>query len=307
MRWRSFFDRPVPDEVKRYLRTAQSSFKRQGLKGLINAGRYLLERERRPDVVKSRPAGAQIEPTKVCNLRCVMCSNPYMPSEKKGHMPLERFIHTLDQMPFLSYLVLQGLGEIFCHPRIMDFFREARKRRIYFGFSTNGLLLDDRAARELLDIGVGWVNFSVDTHDAARYAQIRGRDVFDRVRENIGHFARLAHGKRSGPRIELRAVYMRENMEDLPNLIRFAHDLGVYNLTAKEATSRKIVSDSASRASFYKEERERIAAVGHEVRELAQRLGINLVWQTFQEFDPRRCYLPWASCYITFDGRRCYS
>jgi radical SAM protein with 4Fe4S-binding SPASM domain len=302
MQWRSFYDRPLADELARYLRTAESAFRRKGVRGLLNAGRYLLERETKPEVITAQPSSAQIEPTKACNLKCVMCSNPFLSPEQKGHMPFEKFRELLDQLPYLSFLLLQGLGEILCHPRIMDFFREVRRRNIYYGFSTNGLLLDEEKARELVDIGVGWVNFSIDTHDPKRYEEIRGRDVLGKVLEHVRGFVRASEKVGHNPRIEIRSVYMRENLEDLPRMIELAYDVGVENLTAKEATSRRVVPDSGTRSEFYEQEQNRIAAIETEVKEKARSLGINLVWQSFSEFDPESCYLPWASAYVTYDG-----
>lgn len=302
MHWRSFYDRPLFDEIARYVRTGGASFKRKGLGGLWNAGKYLIERESRPPVVGASPVSTQIEPTKICNMKCVMCSNPFMPAEKKGHMPLDRFVELLDQMPYLSYLLLQGLGEIFCHPRIMDFFQEVCRRSIYYGFSTNGLLLDAEKASELLKMRLGWINFSIDTHEPARYAEIRGVNVLDKVLSNVYEFVRLSKAAPYPPRVEVRAVYLPENIDDMPRMLELVHELGIRNLTAKEATSRSIVPGCKSRAAFYGAEQQRVHAMKRKLSETARRLGMRLTWQSFSDFDPLTCYLPWASCYITYDG-----
>ena len=126
--------------------------------------------------------------------------------------------------------------------------------------------------------------------------------MLEKVLENIAAFVRMRRKRRTGPRIEIRSVYMPENIEDLPRMLDLAHDLGIENLTAKEATGRRVIPDSESRSRFYNKERDRISLIEKEVKDKARTLGINLVWQTFSEFDPRSCYLPWASCYITYDG-----
>ncbi|MDA8233932.1 MAG: radical SAM protein [Clostridia bacterium] len=88
------------------------------------------------------PVHAHIEPSTLCNLRCVSCPNIFLPPERKGVMSLDRFREILDKMLFLKDISLLGLGEPLINPDLLNMAREARMRGITARTVTNGMLLN---------------------------------------------------------------------------------------------------------------------------------------------------------------------
>jgi MoaA/NifB/PqqE/SkfB family radical SAM enzyme len=87
------------------------------------------------------PSFVQIKPVGQCNLRCQMCpihfrqdGPPYGPP---AFMPFETFTRLVDQLPSITELQLQGLGEPMTHPRFFDMLQDAAGRGIQESVNPN--------------------------------------------------------------------------------------------------------------------------------------------------------------------------
>src|SRR4051812_22181840 len=109
------------------------------------------------------PKKLQVEVTAACNLRCHMCLVRYRPPIDRVHgtMALPRLKTILDQMPDLEELVLQGLGEPLLCPDLTAMVEEGKRRQLTVGFNTNGTLLHEPKARELVRAGLDWLCVSL--------------------------------------------------------------------------------------------------------------------------------------------------
>src|SRR5689334_25347695 len=107
----------------------------------------VLDREPVPPL----PQAIQVEVTSACNLRCAMCLVRYRSPVNKlaGAMPLAVFESLLDQMPQLSQVTLQGLGEPLLAPDLLPMIRSAKRRGIRVGFNSNATLLSRARAAAL--------------------------------------------------------------------------------------------------------------------------------------------------------------
>jgi MoaA/NifB/PqqE/SkfB family radical SAM enzyme len=92
------------------------------------------------------PTYAQLEPVGQCNLRCQMCAIQFRedgpPFGPLAFMSFERFIQTLDGLPGLQELHLQGLGEPMMHPRFFEMVAHAVARGIRVTTNSNATLLN---------------------------------------------------------------------------------------------------------------------------------------------------------------------
>ena len=115
------------------------------------------------------PPHLQLEVTSACNLRCVMCLVRYRPPVNKlaGAMRPDLFHRLLAEVPALSRMTLQGLGEPLLSPYLMEMVRAAVARGITVGFNTNATLLTrDRAEegpRAVPPRGSGWCSWRCGT------------------------------------------------------------------------------------------------------------------------------------------------
>jgi len=178
------------------------------------------------------PTAVQIEPTRRCNLRCVICFAEWMGREPLPDMSLDFFKKVITQIPSMQYLTLNGLGEPLLNVEIVDMIRFARGRGISTRFITNLTRLNDEMAERLVEAGHGEVIVSIDTVDPQAFADIRRGADLETV---LGHMHRLTEAKKrrrsSVPRLIVHAVLMKCTLPHIPQLVDTCRALGVANLT----------------------------------------------------------------------------
>src|SRR4051812_167080 len=101
------------------------------------------------------PRELQVEVTAACNLRCHMCLVRYRPPVDRVHgsMSFDRFRATVDALPVLEKVTLQGLGEPLLVPDLLQMVAYASARGARVGFNTNGTLLTREKATQLVEAG----------------------------------------------------------------------------------------------------------------------------------------------------------
>lgn len=270
------------------------------------------------------PNYLQIEPVGQCNLRCQMCAIPFRldgpPYGPPAFMDFDLFTRLIDQYKGLETLHLQGLGEPMMHPRFFDMVSYARKRGINVSTNTNMTLLNDKRAKMCVDSGLGEIHISVDGAKAETYERIRLRGKYDKVVRNIGLLQQAREASKSPtPRMKLVMVIMRQNLDELPDLVRqahswsmeeifvqhLAHDFGESSLPDQYLPMREFVDEQ----TLFEENLEKVEKYFGEAREAAAELGIKLrLPKTRMRLHPsgtpgpKRCSWPWTGGYISYQG-----
>jgi radical SAM protein with 4Fe4S-binding SPASM domain len=236
-------------------------------------------------------------------------------------MPFERFVQTLDALPGLQELHLQGLGEPMMHPHFFDMVAFAAARGIRVTTNTNATLLNQRRAERCVTSGLDCLHVSLDGASAATYERIRVRAHFDRVTANVERLLETrARRGATTPRLRLVMVIMRQNLDELPDLVRLAHrwqvegmfvqhlchDFGESSLPTRYRPMRAFVDEQTL---LHAEERH-VESTFAEAREVAQALGVDLrLPRPRPRIHPagtpgrQRCDWPWRGAYISYDGR----
>ena len=148
--------------------------------------------------VANFPPYLLIEPTSICNLRCVMCFqiDETFTRDKSmmGLMSWELFTSVVDQAAEngCEAITMASRGEPTLHKRFGEMLHYIRKK----GFldtkiNTNATLLNEALIRDILGSEVANVTFSVDAITAESYEKIRVRGKFDQVLDNIKLFNKI--------------------------------------------------------------------------------------------------------------------
>jgi len=171
-----------------------------------------------------RPKMAGWEITRRCNLSCPHCYT----AASRGRAPELDAPECLRVVDELCALGAEMIGWTGGEPLLRDDLEEiaatARQRgEIRSSVTTNGLLLDERRARSLLDAGISSLQISLDGSTAERNRRMRGasHEEFDRILDAV----RIA--KRTGFRLHLAMVLGAENLDDAPAFLRLARREGV--------------------------------------------------------------------------------
>jgi radical SAM protein with 4Fe4S-binding SPASM domain len=270
------------------------------------------------------PEYIQIEPVGQCNLRCQMCSIQFRqdgpPYGPPAFMEFSTFTRIIDQFKGLQELHLQGLGEPMMHPRFFDMVAYAAERGVKVSTNTNLTLLNDRRAERCVTSGLDCLHISIDGATAATYERIRVRAHFERVQANLERI--LAARKRFNserPHLRMVMVIMRQNLHELPDLVRFAHrwsmesifvqhlchDFGESSLPERYLPMRDFVQEQ----TLLEEDPQRVEYYFGEARAVAQELGITLrLPRTRMGLHPpgtpgpQRCDWPWRGAYLSYQG-----
>jgi hypothetical protein len=164
--------------------------------------RYLYHRYRYDVYPKTKeldayPPCLQIEPTSICNFRCVFCfqTDPLLTQRKHGHagqISLDLFKQIVDQIEgHIEFVTMASRGEPLMTKGIEAMLAYASGKFLGLKMNTNATFLDEKKAHAILQAEPNTLVFSADAADAATYAQLRVNGDFDRVMGNIRSFKKI--------------------------------------------------------------------------------------------------------------------
>ena len=119
---------------------------------LANRAKLLWSYLRRRERVPALPVEYIVETTAKCNLYCPMCPREThkQPKEDMTGEIFERLVEGAAETG--EHMMLIGLGEPFMDPKIFDRIEYCERHGISTLLSTNGTLLDEKAAERLLAV-----------------------------------------------------------------------------------------------------------------------------------------------------------
>ena len=159
------------------------------------------------------PPRINIEPTNHCNMKCIMCPHGLMTREK-GTMEMKTFKKFIDECAcYDSTIWLHLLGEPFLNPNIFEMIKYSREKHIKkIGLSTNGTFLDKSITKKILNSGLTRLECSVDAVDNQSYKEMRNRDDYDDLVNNIRYLLQLKKDlKIKYPVVSIQFVKMKES------------------------------------------------------------------------------------------------
>ena len=172
------------------------------------------------------PNRITVELTNDCNLACTFCNHQKI-NMNMGYMKDELFRKIIDEMS--DYLPIKLVpffrGEPLLHPHILSFIKYAKKRGIGpIQLTSNALLLTEELQDGLIDAGVDFVSFSLDTLDPEIYKCARVNGDLEISSHNVESFCdKCKQGKKRGkkvPTVQVSTINMhpyRENIEQFKN------------------------------------------------------------------------------------------
>ncbi|MCP4664783.1 MAG: radical SAM protein [Deltaproteobacteria bacterium] len=244
-----------PDFIKPYLRLAYR----------LKVGTPLERRLR--NGYAALPARIEVNLTRRCNLKCLMCIQHRHSSDIQDEPPwydagrelsIEAWTELLDQAAeFRPWITISG-GEPMLYPRFDDFVLAARERKLPVQINTNGVFLAKKADF-LVSSGVGVLSVSVDGPE----------DVHDRIRGQSGLFRRTIEGLDAllearrrqdspSPIVQLFCTISKANLASLEKMVPLAIELKadimlfqhtVFNTPENVEKHNRLLS--ADRASAY--------------------------------------------------------
>jgi len=179
-------------------------------------------------VAEQEPVCLYLETTNRCNLLCETCPRTFEDLEPPADMSWALFTHIVDQFPRISRVVLHGVGEPMMVKALPRMVRYLKERGTYVLFNTNGTLLTERKGRELIAAGLDELRVSLDAAEPRTFLAVRGKDMFTRIIRNVQAFTALQRAEGiERPLVSLWLTGLKETIDQLPNFVRLAHQIGV--------------------------------------------------------------------------------
>jgi len=224
-----------------------------------------------------------------------MCFRSQINKENIGDMSFHNFKRVLDQFDSVIKVNLSGLGENFLHS---DFFKmihyvKTVKKIPFVWNSTNGQIMDEYMAKELINSGLDWLLISVDSPIARTYEEIRRGGNFHLLLNNISKLIEVKNRHKADHlRITLDTTIQRGNIAQLEGVLTLANKLEVRDVLFA-AVIENFAGDMDSDVGQYVLTDQR----RQELSKLAKDLDIALEWANYPF-----CFEPWLRPCITWDG-----
>ncbi|MFH1501607.1 MAG: radical SAM protein [Candidatus Eisenbacteria bacterium] len=265
------------------------------------------ERRFRSTTLRSGPRMLDLVPSHRCNLRCVGCV--HYDNEGPGDLELPFFRAILEESaPWVVQYRFCSLGEPLMNKDMPEMLELAARAGVGCNLMTNGTLLTPELAEHLiararLDI----LTFSIDGATAETCERLRRGLKFDRLLEAVSSVveAKRRHGV-DRPVVQANAIAMKDNIDELSDLVRLAGSVGIEDLNVHFLT---VEGEVASSSSLFDDPALQKRAFD-DARRVGQELGVvlHLPPDIEEEGFGARCYLPWDTLIIDTDGtaRMCY-
>ncbi len=166
------------------------------------------------------PLGVQLDLTYRCNERCVHC---YLDHDDHGEMTTGEIKHLLDEMVEAGVFILTfSGGEILLRKDFFEILEYARKLMFCVKLKTNAMMIREREAARIRELGVESIQVSIYSHRP---------EVHDAITLVPGSLKRSVAAirflKSQGLKVIIANVLMTQNMADYPGVRALAAEMGV--------------------------------------------------------------------------------
>lgn len=199
---------------------------------------YLLSYLFKKSIYFGKPYAVSIEISSICNLACHQCLVGRKEIKRRTDlMKLEDFKHILNKLPKeVFYINLYFQGEPLLNPDIFEMIRLAKAKNCYTLISTNGTLLDTHYCAKLIGSGLDKLIISLDGSNQRIYSKYRSGGNIQQVLIGVETLQKMKRMVPSRfPKLEIQAIVLKTNEDDLPNIRQIALNHHVESLVLKSA------------------------------------------------------------------------
>lgn len=261
-------------------------------------------------VLKSYPRRLVFELTNACNLNCVMCGRNAA-DFKLTSFDMDVFRSFEPIMDYVEEVTLMGWGEPTIHPHFKEMLDIIHKHGTRAYFCTNGMSLS-KIKDSLFDYEVDVFGVSLDGANPETNARIRRGSDLEAIAKNLKDI--VEEKKRRGlkyPWINFVFCAMQSNIEELPDLVRLAAEIGIEEVKVVYLT---VFDESLMNETLWGSE-DKVRQIFAEAEKLGEELGIvlklpHLVGEDVAgDKNHKDCFVAWRDFFLGSDGyvRPCMS
>jgi len=180
------------------------------------------------EVLDNAPTVLLLDISAKCNVRCLKCFvyNSEM-QYALGHMSEATFAKIVPLLSTALLVIGHENGESLLNKNFMKFVRVIKENGCRFSFNTTGQLLTEAKSREIVELGVEQIMFSIDSLDEQLYAKMHKGGTLNKLLGNLKCLNMVKAEQNSRlPLIGWYFVGCRSNIAEVPHIVSQAIDLG---------------------------------------------------------------------------------
>jgi len=210
----------------------------------------------------SKPLDVICEISYLCNLACPTCFR-WTAKPDEHELTAEQWKGVLAKLKAwlgTFNLTFTG-GEPFLRKDLLDIFKFASENGIVTGVVSNGSFIDKTLARKIVDSGLDGLALSLNSLKRHIHNETRGTNgSFDEVMTAIDNLK-----DRAGMRLSLSTTVVRENIDELVDMVEFVKSTGLYGIHFQP------IMPASTLPTFNKEGEFKKVSVGTPYRDLLKR------------------------------------
>ncbi len=170
-------------------------------------------------ILEEYPPNIQIEPTSMCNLRCIMCYQSDKSFSSKsagfmGHMKLDLFKKVVDEIEGkIEGVTFASRGAPTLHTQFDEFLKYCEGKFLGLKLNTNATLLDEKKINLLLSSDLQTLVLSIDEKNKENYEKIRVNAKFEKIMQNLELLKNIREKKYKNSKIKIRISGVKINTD----------------------------------------------------------------------------------------------
>lgn len=167
-----------------------------------------------------------------CNLRCKICETWEANPSVKEELTLTELKNVIGQIADWGDINISFAGgePLIRKDDLMECIKYSSKIGLTTHVTTNGMMINNRIAKEIVDSGLHYLQISLDGIKKSTNDYIRGKGSFDGAMRAIKYIKKHKKRSNSNLKLSLTTVVTDKNVDELLNIYNFAKKQGLHEV-----------------------------------------------------------------------------
>lgn len=175
----------------------------------------------------AKPYWTYISLSHKCTYSCQMCEVVKILKDfELSQETVKKVFSDIAQWQGEHNVVLTG-GEVFLREDIFEIIKDGCDKKLTIEAVSNGALIDEAIASKIVSSGLKNIAISIDGAKSKTHDYVRQQGSFDKAVKAVSHLVEAKKKLGRGPQISVWTTIMKENLEELYDIVLLAENLGV--------------------------------------------------------------------------------